>query len=250
MHAGRPPPVCRSGTRRSGGSDDRSSTGPAGAALRSALGTSCNILTAVRRRSAAGRSPPLRLWPVSSPRRPPRTRSSAPACRARCSIRAAPASPARPSSSPTRRPVCRARPSRATRASTASTSLAPGSYPAITAEMAGFKKKALENVEVRAEEVQGVNIGLEAGEVTETVTVSPPRRASRPRTRTWPVRCRRRGPSVAPVRPGPVRAGSPDAGRLRARGAGRHRHFRGPSEPRRAGRFEPVDFPRPRIRFR
>ena len=49
--------------------------------------------------------------------------------------------------------------------------LAPGNY-AITAEMSGFKKKLLENVQVRAEEVQGVNIQLEAGEVTETITVS------------------------------------------------------------------------------
>jgi len=49
--------------------------------------------------------------------------------------------------------------------------LAPGVYT-ITAEMAGFKKKVLETVEVRAEEVQGVNISLEPGGVTETVTVS------------------------------------------------------------------------------
>ena len=49
--------------------------------------------------------------------------------------------------------------------------LAPGAYT-ITAEMAGFKKVVLENVEVRAEEVQGVNLALEAGGITETVTVS------------------------------------------------------------------------------
>ncbi|HJQ35090.1 MAG TPA: TonB-dependent receptor [Pyrinomonadaceae bacterium] len=49
--------------------------------------------------------------------------------------------------------------------------LAPGSY-SITAEASGFKKKVLENVEVRAEEVQGINVALEAGGVSETVTVS------------------------------------------------------------------------------
>src|SRR4029453_16086465 len=49
--------------------------------------------------------------------------------------------------------------------------LAPGSY-SLTAEMTGFKKKLLENVEVRAEEVQGVHLQLDAGEVSETVTVS------------------------------------------------------------------------------
>ncbi|HYG82629.1 MAG TPA: TonB-dependent receptor [Pyrinomonadaceae bacterium] len=49
--------------------------------------------------------------------------------------------------------------------------LAPGTY-VLTAESGGFKKKVLENVEVRAEEVQGVNVELEAGEISETVTVS------------------------------------------------------------------------------
>jgi hypothetical protein len=49
--------------------------------------------------------------------------------------------------------------------------LAPGSYM-IAAEMSGFKKKLLENVEVKAEEVQGVNIQLDAGDVADTVTIS------------------------------------------------------------------------------
>ncbi len=49
--------------------------------------------------------------------------------------------------------------------------LAPGSYT-ITVEMSGFKKKLLENLQVKAEEVQGVNLQLEAGEVTETITIS------------------------------------------------------------------------------
>jgi carboxypeptidase family protein len=49
--------------------------------------------------------------------------------------------------------------------------LAPGSY-SIATEMAGFKKKVLELVEVKAEEVQGISIQIEAGNLTETVTVS------------------------------------------------------------------------------
>jgi Carboxypeptidase regulatory-like domain len=49
--------------------------------------------------------------------------------------------------------------------------LAPGAYT-ITTELTGFKKKVLELVEVKAEEVQGVNIELEAGNLTETVTIS------------------------------------------------------------------------------
>ncbi|HWT01088.1 MAG TPA: carboxypeptidase regulatory-like domain-containing protein [Pyrinomonadaceae bacterium] len=49
--------------------------------------------------------------------------------------------------------------------------LAPGAY-ILTAEMSGFKKQVLENVEVKAEEVQGVNVALEAGEISETVTIS------------------------------------------------------------------------------
>lgn len=49
--------------------------------------------------------------------------------------------------------------------------LAPGVYT-ITVEMTGFSKKVLENVEVRAEDVQGFNITLDAGAVTETVTVT------------------------------------------------------------------------------
>lgn len=49
--------------------------------------------------------------------------------------------------------------------------LAPGNYM-ITAEQAGFKKQVLESVVVGAEETQGLNILLETGEVTETVTVT------------------------------------------------------------------------------
>jgi hypothetical protein len=49
--------------------------------------------------------------------------------------------------------------------------LAPGAY-SMTAEMSGFKKKLLENVQVDAEQTQGVNIKLDAGAVAETVTIS------------------------------------------------------------------------------
>src|SRR5262245_16108182 len=49
--------------------------------------------------------------------------------------------------------------------------LAPGAY-SMTAEMRGFKKKLLENVQVEAEEPQGVNIQLDPGAMEETVTIS------------------------------------------------------------------------------
>jgi hypothetical protein len=50
-------------------------------------------------------------------------------------------------------------------------SLAPGHY-AIAVEKPGFKKKTLEDVVVGAEQTQAVNITLEVGEVTQSVTVS------------------------------------------------------------------------------
>src|SRR6266404_3765242 len=50
-------------------------------------------------------------------------------------------------------------------------SLAPGRY-AITVEKTGFKKQSLEDVVVAAEQTQAVNIALEIGEVTQSVTVS------------------------------------------------------------------------------
>ncbi|HXG92550.1 MAG TPA: TonB-dependent receptor [Blastocatellia bacterium] len=49
--------------------------------------------------------------------------------------------------------------------------LPPGNYT-ITVEATGFKKKVLDNVIVTAEQVQGVNVELEAGQVTETVTIT------------------------------------------------------------------------------
>ncbi|HEY6403421.1 MAG TPA: TonB-dependent receptor, partial [Blastocatellia bacterium] len=49
--------------------------------------------------------------------------------------------------------------------------LAPGGY-SITAEKSGFKKNLLENVLVEAEQTQGVNIQLNAGDVGETITIS------------------------------------------------------------------------------
>ena len=49
--------------------------------------------------------------------------------------------------------------------------LAPGTYT-VAVEKAGFKKKLLENVPVRAEATQGINITLEAGDVSAVVTVA------------------------------------------------------------------------------
>src|ERR1043165_1556365 len=49
--------------------------------------------------------------------------------------------------------------------------LAPGAYT-VTVEKTGYKKKILENVSVRAEAVSAVDIDLEVGEVSATVTVS------------------------------------------------------------------------------
>src|SRR5437588_3963413 len=49
--------------------------------------------------------------------------------------------------------------------------LPPGRYT-ITAEARGFKKQVLENIIIHAEESQGVNITLEAGQVNESMTVS------------------------------------------------------------------------------
>ena len=49
--------------------------------------------------------------------------------------------------------------------------LPPGAYT-LTAEKAGFKKQVLENVVVNAEAVQGVDLLLTTGEVSETVTIT------------------------------------------------------------------------------
>jgi len=49
--------------------------------------------------------------------------------------------------------------------------LAPGNY-SLTAEKSGFKKQVLENVAVSAEDVQGIDLALTPGEVSEVVTVS------------------------------------------------------------------------------
>ncbi|MDT5293988.1 MAG: hypothetical protein QOJ76_868 [Acidobacteriota bacterium] len=51
------------------------------------------------------------------------------------------------------------------------TELAPGKYT-LTVEKAGFKKTTFENLVVNAEQVQGVDVVLTAGEVAETVTVT------------------------------------------------------------------------------
>jgi hypothetical protein len=49
--------------------------------------------------------------------------------------------------------------------------LAPGTYT-LTVEKAGFKKSTLDNVVVSAEQVQGLDVVLTTGEVSETVTVT------------------------------------------------------------------------------
>jgi hypothetical protein len=51
------------------------------------------------------------------------------------------------------------------------TNLAPGHY-SMTVESAGFKKKVYDDVQVVAEQMNALNVQLEVGEVTESVTVS------------------------------------------------------------------------------
>ncbi len=50
-------------------------------------------------------------------------------------------------------------------------SLAPGRY-SLAAQAGGFKQKTLADVRVAAEQIQSVNITLEVGDVSQTVTVS------------------------------------------------------------------------------
>jgi hypothetical protein len=50
-------------------------------------------------------------------------------------------------------------------------SLAPGSYT-ISVEKQDFKKSLIENVQIQAEEVRGQDVTIEAGGITETVTVT------------------------------------------------------------------------------
>src|SRR5438093_2161658 len=49
--------------------------------------------------------------------------------------------------------------------------LAPGRYT-VTANFSGFKEQTVKDIQVNAEEVQGVNLTLQPGEVRETITVS------------------------------------------------------------------------------
>jgi len=49
--------------------------------------------------------------------------------------------------------------------------LAPGTYT-VSAEKAGYKKKVLESVTVSAEATEGLDISLDVGDVTATVTVA------------------------------------------------------------------------------
>jgi hypothetical protein len=59
--------------------------------------------------------------------------------------------------------------------------LAPGRYT-LSAELTGFKRKVVEEIIVSAEAPQGVDLVLEAGEVSETVTVSGGAEASQLKT--------------------------------------------------------------------
>src|SRR5260370_38941428 len=49
--------------------------------------------------------------------------------------------------------------------------LAPGKYK-LRVEKAGYKQKVFENVAVNAEAVQGIDVALEPGDVSATVTVT------------------------------------------------------------------------------
>ena len=49
--------------------------------------------------------------------------------------------------------------------------LAPGLYTA-TAEKAGFRKLTLEAIRVEAEQVRGLNLQLETGEISQSITVT------------------------------------------------------------------------------
>jgi hypothetical protein len=57
------------------------------------------------------------------------------------------------------------------------TELAPGTYT-LTIEKAGFKKSTLENITVSAENVQGLDVVLTTGELSESVTVTSATQAS------------------------------------------------------------------------
>jgi len=49
--------------------------------------------------------------------------------------------------------------------------LAPGLYT-VTAERSGFKKLTLENIRVEAEDVRALNLALETGDITQSITVT------------------------------------------------------------------------------
>src|SRR5262249_5265551 len=51
------------------------------------------------------------------------------------------------------------------------TELPPGTYT-IAAELSGFKKQTIKDIVVHAEETQGINIILETGQISESVTVN------------------------------------------------------------------------------
>ena len=61
--------------------------------------------------------------------------------------------------------------------------LAPGTYT-VTAEMRGFKTNVVRDIVVHAEEVQGLNIALDAGQVSESITVNAAAAATQLQTET------------------------------------------------------------------
>jgi hypothetical protein len=61
------------------------------------------------------------------------------------------------------------------------TGLAPGRYT-VSAEVSGFKRQVLEDIVVSAEQTEGVNITLEPGQVSESVTVNADQAATQLQT--------------------------------------------------------------------
>src|SRR5438477_4022103 len=49
--------------------------------------------------------------------------------------------------------------------------LPPGNYT-ITAEKTGFQRESLSNVQINAEQIQGLNLTLTTGEISQTVTIT------------------------------------------------------------------------------
>lgn len=65
--------------------------------------------------------------------------------------------------------------------------LAPGNYKLVVTQT-NFKQYVVEKVEVGADGLQGLNVSLEAGGVSEIVTVTGREKLSKPKTRTLTIR--------------------------------------------------------------